>query len=320
MKRFAALSVAVLVLLALAGCSLLFRQHDVSEQPLRETLSDIATVDDVTSSVDRMFGVTYWITVTDLVESDIQAIVERAGKVFAGRDVALTINFDDQGLLAVVYPSDFPDEDLSDEIHYWLALSEANGAPLGMTLGHGPYRDIWDPDEIDGSDSDGSDDVDWDALRAVPDGSTAYLTWYLDDFVAVETMPTPEVVALRDRLAAIPLGDEEKLVVDYFAPGYVEVRFQSPDAGLADPTTAASWAGVLEAVSQLAALDLPQSNFVACNEGCKRGASLYLGECSEVDDEDEPGWASPELVAALKRSGIEFPRGVESGYCNDAAM
>lgn len=313
MKRLAALSVAVLVLLALTGCSLLFRKHDVSEKLLRETLSDIGTVDDVTSSVDNTFGVTYWIAVTDLIESDIQAIVERAGKVFAGRDVTFKITFDDEPLLLIEYPSVSSAEDMSNEIHYWLALSKANGAPLGMMLQdlpHGPDRNIWDPDE--------SDDVDWDALRAVPDQSTAELSWYLDDFVAKETMPTPEVVALHDRLVAIPLGDEEKLIVGYFVPGYVEVRYQSPDAGLTDPTQAASWPGVQEAVSQLAALGLPQSNFVACTEWCKEGASLYLGECSAVDDEDEPGWASPELVAALKRAGIEFPHGVESGYCNDA--
>ena len=317
MKRLAALSVAVLVLLALTGCSLLFRQHDVSEQPLRETLSDIATVDDVTSSVDNMFGVTYWIAVTDLVESDIQAIVERAGPVFAERDVMLKVTFEDEPLLLVVYPSDFSAEDLSNEIHYWIALLEANGALLTMTLGHGPYRDINDPDEIDRVDSDERDDVDWDALRAVPDGSTAYLTWYLDDFVAIETMPTPEVIAFRDRLATIDLGDDESVTADYFAPGFVEVRYESPDAGLSDPTTAASWPRVQEIVSQLTALGLRQSNFVFFTDGYTKGAELHLGECAELAVE-EPHWASAELVAALTGSGIEFPVGVSSGFCEDA--
>lgn len=70
-------------------------------------------------------------------------------------------------------------------------------------------------------------------------------------------MPAAEVVAFRDRLAAITLGEDESAAVSEVAPGYVEVRNESPEAGLADPTDVASWPRVQEIVSQLAALGLP---------------------------------------------------------------
>lgn len=312
MNRVAAAGAALLMLLSITGCGSLFVRHDVSEKPLRAQLSDVATVVEVTSSVDNMFGATVWVSVNKLVESDLQAIVAHADKLLAGRDVTFKIAFDKLNLVTIVYPNQFSAEGLSREVQYWLALSSANGGPLGILLqagADGPYRNIWDPDE--------SDVVNWRALRAVPDPLPPDRSWYLDGFVALGAMPTPEVVAFRDRLAAITLGDAEKVTVDYSAPGFVEVRYQSPEAGLSDPTASASWPRVQEIVTHLAALSLPQSNFVFITGGSKNVVDLHLGECSKLEAE-EPHWASAELVAALTNSGIKFPVGVSSGYCIDA--
>jgi hypothetical protein len=312
MKRTGAGIAALLVLLALTGCGRWFVQPDVSEEPLRERLSDIATVTEVSSSVDGVFGATVWVVVDELVDSDIQAIVAEADELLAGRDATFKIAYGQDNLLLIAYPNGFSAEAMSGEVDYWLALSRANGAPLGMMLQelrHGPDRNIWDPDK--------SDAVDWEALRAVPDPSSAELSWYLDGFVAKVSMPTADVVAFRNRLATVPLGDDESVEVSYFIPGFVEVRYESPEAGLADPSASASWPRVKEIVSQLATLGLPQSNLVFYTDRFhENGASLHLGECSEVDD-DEPLWKSAELVAALTDSGIEFPLGVSSGFCND---
>ena len=129
-------------------------------------------------------------------------------------------------------------------------------------------------------------------------------------------MPTAEVIAFRDRLATIPLGNDESVKVDYFGPGFVDVRYQSPEAGLSDPTASTSWPRVQEIVTQLAALGLPQSNFTFNTDGFKKGASVHLGGCSKLKAE-EPHWASAELVAALTHSGITFPVGVHVGFCGD---
>lgn len=311
MNRLAAGAVALLILLSLTGCGPLFVKHDVSEKPLREQLSHVATVVEVTSSVDDMFGATVWVSVKKLVESDLQAIVAHVDKLLAGRDVTFKIAFHQDNLLTIVYPNQYSADGLSREVTYWLALSKANGAPLGILLqkgGDGPYRNIWDPDE--------SDAVNWGALRAVRDPLPPDRSWYLDGFVAEGAMPTPEVVAFRDRLATITLGHDESLGVDVFAPGYVQVRYKSPEAGLADPTASASWPRVQEIMTQLAALGLPQSNFVFITDDTKKGASLHLGKCSNAEAED-PLWASAALVAALTHSGITFPVGVHVGFCTD---
>jgi hypothetical protein len=311
MYRAAAGGVALLVLLSLTGCGQLFVHHDASEKPLREQLSHVATVTDVTSSVDDLFGATVWVTVNKLVESDLQEIVADADKLLAGSDVTFKIVYPSDNLLAIVFPNQYSAQGLVDEVHYWLALSKANGAPLGILLqkgADGPYRNIWDPDETDA--------VNWEALRAVPDPLPPDRTWFLDGFVVADAMPTPEVVAFRDRLAAIQLGEHEKLTVDYVAPGHVQVRYKSPEAGLPDPTASASWPRVQEIMTQLAALGVPQSNFVFITDDTKKGASLHLGKCSRVDAE-EPHWASAELVAALNSSGITFPVGMSIGFCGD---
>lgn len=316
MKRAAAAGAVLLVLLSLTGCFRWWHEHDVSEGPLRERIGELESVVEVASWVDHMFGQTtsfVTVTVSDLIESDLQTIVANVDELLAGRDVTFDIRFDDVGVLSIGYPHDFSAEELANEVRYWLALSEANGAPLGMNLHnsfHGPYRNIWDPDK--------TDVVDWDALRAVPDPSTANRTYYLDGIVSEGSMPTPDVLALRDRLSAIELGDEESLELEYFAPGYIEVRFRAPGAGRTDPTALPSWAQVGEAVSQVAALRLPQSNFVLQGTGnWAPTASLYLGECVVIADESQDE-ASAELVTALSASGIEFPLGVGSGFCNDA--
>lgn len=312
MKRLAAGGLALLVLLSLTGCGLLFVRHDVSEKPLRKLLSNVATVVDVTSQDDDTFGRTVWVTVNKLVESDLQTVVADANKLLAGHHATFKITFRKDNLLTIVYPNQFSADELSREVTYWLAMSSAEGAPLGIILQKGvdgPYRNIWNPA------GDGAA-VKWQALRAVPDPGPPDRTWYFDGFVAEKAMPTPEVVAFKDRLTAIPLGHGESVGVDYFLPGYVEVRYISPDAGLADPTTSASWPRVQEIVTQLAALDLPQSNFVFVSDKFSKNlSSLHLGACSKVESE---GQAWPQLAAALTSSGINFPRGVSSGFCDDA--
>lgn len=80
------------------------------------------------------------------------------------RDVTFKITFEGNNLLLIEYPNGFSAEAISGEVDYWLAVSNANGAPLGMMLKelrYAPDRNIWDPDE--------SDPVEWEALRAVPD-------------------------------------------------------------------------------------------------------------------------------------------------------
>lgn len=311
MKRLAAGAVALLVLLSLTGCGSFFVRHDVSEKPLQEQLSHVATVVDVTSSVDDMFGHTVWVNVNKLVESDLQTVVRDADKLLAGRDVTFKITLRNYTLLTIVFPNQFSADELSHEVTYWLAMSSAEGAPLGMILEagkQGRFRNIWNPA------GDGAA-VKWQALRAVPDPGPPDRDWFLDGFVAMTAMPTPEVVAFKDRLAAIPLGHGESVVVEYFVPGFVGVRYISPDAGLADPTASASWPRVQEIVTQLAALDLPQSNFVFVTDKFSRKlSSVHLGACSKVQSE---GQAWPQLAAALTSSGINFPRGVSSGYCDD---
>jgi hypothetical protein len=314
MKRLAAGVVALLVLLSLAGCEGLFVRHDVSEKPLRKQLSNVSTVVDVTSSVDNVFGRTVWVTVNKLVESDLQTVVADADKLLARGHVTFKIAFGKNNLLTIVYPNQFSADELSREVTYWLALSSAEGHPLGIILQagkQGPYRNIWNPD------GDGAV-VKWQALRGVPDPGPSDRTWYFDGFVAEVGMPTPDVVAFKDKLVAIPLGKDESVTVDYFvAPSYVEVRYKSPDAGLADPTTSASRPRVEEVLTQLAALDLTQSNFVFITDDNKKGASLHLGGCTKVEPE-EPHWASAQLAAALTSSGIKFPRGMSSGFCDDS--
>jgi hypothetical protein len=320
MKRVAVVGAMLLVLLSLTGCVAWFYQsyvaedassEDVAEGPLREQIGDLASVVEVASSVDDMFGRTVWVSVSELVESDLQAIVASADELLAGGDVTFNIAFEGHNLLVIVYPNEFSAEELASEVDYWLALSSANKAPLGILLqasASGRYRNIWDPDE--------TDILDWDALRAVPDPSTADHSYYLDDIVAHISMPTPDVIAFRDRLVAVELGDDESVSLDYVTPVFVFVRYVSPEAGSSDPAAMASWPRVREIVSELAALGLPQSNFVFNVEGYASGADLYLGACADVDEE-EPNWASAELVDALTSSGLEFPLGVSVGFCND---
>jgi hypothetical protein len=279
---------------------------------LHERPSDLASVVDVVYTDDEMFGETVWVVVNELVESDLHAITARAHRFLAGREVDIKIRFEERNLLTIAYPNDFSAEELAHEVDYWLALSNANSAPLGILLQHGwegRYRNIWDPDE--------TDVVDWDALRAVPDSSTAERSYYLDEMVVLTSMPTPDVLAFREGLAAIELGDDETVSVDYSAPGYVFVRYFSPEAGRSDPTALGSWPRVREIVSEIAALGLPQSNFVFSTDDFATGASLHLGDCAQLSDENA-NWRSAELAAALASSGAGLPVGVSSGFCDDA--
>lgn len=309
MRRIAAAGVAVLVVLCLSGCGRWFVQHDVAEEPLREQIEDVASVVEIASSVDGTFGATVAVRVDELVAADIHTIVARADELLAGRDVKFQIALGDQGLLSLIYPLDFSADEIASEVDYWLALSSANEAPLGMLLQDGPYRNIWDPDK--------DDKLDWDALRAVPDTSTAELSWYLDDMVAKVTMPTPDVIALHDRVAAIQVGDDEELLLDYFAPGYALVRYISPDAGLTDPTASASWPRLQEAVSEIKEGGPPAVNLVFHTEGSANGGTLHFGECATLA-EDHANWASAELFAALTSANPQIAAGVGAGFCDDA--
>jgi hypothetical protein len=315
MNRVAAAG-AALVVLSLTGCSLLFHQDDVAEDPLRERIGDLVSVVDIRSTVDGFTDRSYFsVSVNELVESDLHTIVASADELLAGRDVTFKVALDEQVLLTIVFPNDFSAEELASEVDYWIALSGANKAPLGILLQHsrtGRYRNIWDPDK--------TDLVDWEALRAVPDSSTADLSYHLDDIVSLTSMPTPDVIALRDRLVAIEVADDETVSLEYFAPGYIMVRYFSPEAGRSDPTAVANWPRVQEVVSEIAAMGLPQSNFVFStdfSDGYASGASVHLGDCAQIEGEN-PGWASAELATALTSSGIEFPLGMSSGFCDDA--
>jgi hypothetical protein len=313
MNQVAVGGAALLVMLSLTGCSGWFGQDDVAEEPLRERIGDLASVVEVASAAEsRVFDARVWVSVSELVESDLHAIVASADELLTGRDVTIKIALDEQVLLTIVFPHEFSAEELATEVDYWLALSNANQAPLGILLqtgGHGQSRNIWDPDK--------SDPVDWDALRAVPDPSTAYHDYFLDDMVLIAAIPPPDVLAFRDRLAAIELGDDESTVLEYAAPGYVMVRYYSPEAGRTDPTTSASWPQLQRVAEEVAALGLPQANIVVSTEDFDHGASVHLGDCDELGDGAE-NWASDELAAALASSGIEFPLGVSSGFCDDA--
>jgi hypothetical protein len=308
MKRVAAVGAALLVLLPLAGCSLLFHQDDVAEDPMRELVGDLPSVLEVGSTAEGTFNALLWVSVSELDAGDLHTLVASAEEVLAGREATFKIALEDQVLLTIVFPHEFSIDELTTEVDYWLA----NNAPLGILLQtswHGNYRNIWDPDKADA--------VEWEVLRAVPDPSTAYHSYYLDDIVSHTAMPTPEVLALRDRLSAIELGDGESLELEYFSPGYIEVRYRAAGAGRTDPTALPGWGRIQEAVSQVAALRLPQANFVF--QGPDMGdptASLHLGACDVVADESKDE-ASAELVASLTNSGIEFPLGVASGFCNE---
>jgi hypothetical protein len=265
---------------------------------------------EVRSQAEGVFSAQVIVEVSSLVESDLKSIVAAANDLLAGRDASLVVVADHLSVLDLNYPLDHSFDQLAQEVDYWLALSSANGAPLGMLVQSGPYRNIWDPDETDA--------IDWEALRAVPDPSLARRVWHLGGIWATNSMPTADVVALRETLGTVDPTEDESFWLEYDFPDYIEVRFRSVEAGLSDPTTAANWPQVQEAVSQIAALKLPQSNFVIWDEGYEHAAFLHLGDCADVS-EDEPQFESAELVAALVSTSIDFPLGIGEGFCNDVA-
>jgi hypothetical protein len=312
MKRVAAVGAALLVLLPLAGCSLLFHQDDVAEDPMRELVGDLPSVLEVGSTAEGTFNALLWVSVSELDAGDLHTLVASAEEVLAGREATFKIALEDQVLLTIVFPHEFSIDELTTEVDYWLALSAANNAPLGILLQtswHGNYRNIWDPDKTDA--------VDWEVLRAVPDPSTTFHSFNLDGIWADDAMPPSDVIALRDRLAAIELGDEESLALENFSPGYIEVRYQAPGAGGTDPTALPGWNRVRDAVSEVAAFRSPQANVVFQDTvDWAQTASLYLGACDVIADESRDE-VSAQLVASLMSSGIEFPLGVASGFCNE---
>ena len=309
MRRAAAV-VVVLVMLSVSGCGELYNSDDVAEKPMRERIGGLSSVVAVRSQAEGLFSAKVVVDVSSLVESDLQSIVAAGNDLLAERDASLVIATEEHSVLSIDYPVDHSLEQLAQEVDYWLALSTANGAPLGMMVQRGPYRNIFDPDETDA--------LDWEALRAVPDPSAARRVWHLGGIWATNSMPPDDVVALRHTLGTVDPTEDESFWVEYEAPDYIEVRFRSVEAGLADPTTAANWPQVQEAVSHIAALTLLQSNFVIWDEGYEHAAFLHLGDCAEVL-EDEPQHESAALVAALVSASIEFPLGIGEGFCNDAA-
>ena len=326
-RRIVALAAAALVLLLLSGCdvagSLVTKAGlDLGLQELTSELEEIRSVAAVmptaTLTGDYDYTVDLHVEVDDVVESDVQRIVAKVTETFeeapfAGiKALSFDLSASDGSRFTPYYPISIPPDELASEIHYWLEMVAAFGGPLDLGL----YQD---PEHLDAvsylrniASTDYQRPVDWDAVRAVPDTSTALRTWNLDGLSITATWPPDAVLELRDSIASVPLNDEGQLSLDSYASDYTSVSYFSPLLENPEqPIDTAGWPQVIAAVRLIAEADLPLVVFSYYGLD-NLTSTVHLGVC-----EPEPPSAPADVAMweALSTSNIALPAGSGPGLC-----
>ena len=330
-RRLTVAGLALATTLLLSGCaeagSLVNRTGiDLGLQQLTSELEAIPSVATVTPTStlngDYSYSVDVRVVVDVLVEGDVVSILHAVAATFEAapftstRALSFGLTASDGSAFTPYYPLDISAHELDNEIHYWIALAAAYGGPLDMGL-YGYPDDYTGPEKYlrNISADDERRATDWDAVRAVPDSSTAHRSWNLSGLGFEEAWPPDAVLELRDSLAAIVIHDEGNLALTSYAIDLIGVSYFSPlleDPAM--PATAASWPEVLAAVSLIVGSGFPLADFSYTGYDTVAGF-VHLGECG---GEVQSAAGDDALWEALAASTIALPAGSGAGYCSNA--
>lgn len=332
-RRGTALCIAVLTALLLSGCDVAASLVDktgieLGLQKLTSQLEEVPSVRTVTPTAtlngDLSYTVHLRVEVDELVEADVVDVVTSVATAFGNapftgtKELSFELSASPEEALSEQFPLRLSSAELVSEIHYWFALTAAYGAPLAMYLYPDPdgnaspaayVRTIFQLGE--------ATDVNWDALRAVPDESKALRGWGLGGIGSEGALPPAEVVTLADALAAIATSETEEYRLDFYRPGEIWVTAHSP-ADPEDLSTSEGWPRLLAALRLILAEEPPLTQLTyygAAEDGRSAVATLYLGRCAN------PGEARPAdvaLVEALSASNLDLTAGIGAGSCSNA--
>jgi len=321
----------VVTALTLSGCSLVGEVGqvggsiaeetalDAELSALRGTIVELDGVTDVTATVeiegDYEFFVEFAVTADGLTESVADEIVVAAGDAFSAgtlgkQDVFFTLTTEDDGALSFTSLA-LSGVDLSGEVEYWFAFQEAYGSPLRLSLygdesvaGEAPYLshiETYSPGAV----------PDWDALRAVSDGTEAARSWRLYGVDVVGSLPPEPVTEVIDDLTR-RAGEYIGLQWDGTTEVFI-VAVYSPDLAVGMPLVdSPAWPSVRDAAALLAAAPARASTLSYYGDDPKTAVAVHLGDCS---GEMTAGPLDAGFGSALSATGVLVEVQASPGRC-----
>jgi hypothetical protein len=256
-----------------------------------------------------------WVELSpDLVDKVVSAVLEmQATPAFEGVPINFNLGSDDTEHIELDL-RDFDAARVAADVEYWAQVHAVYGPGLSMRIEDesmgfpGPYtRLLW---------FEGSESVEWDELRGIPDTGAPRPIWIAPGVDATGELPTAEELALLDEMTEIwpPLlaetlrgvnlepGPGDELQVSVFSGGIFDEE---------DATRSEDWPAVVELAETVVASPQDVDGF-RYRVGQYAGGSLRLDACA-VEVQTAP--RDDDFVSALEGHGVDLPDGVEPGFC-----
>ena len=331
-RRVVVVGLVTLAALFLSGCditgSLVSKAGiDLGLQKLTTELEAIPSVTTITPTVtlngDYSYTVDLAVVAEELVEADVVDIAKAVSATFGNapftgtKSLTFELSASTEVALGEQFPVALTADEIANEVRYWFALSAAHGRPLMMSLYPDPDGDEGSATYIRSISAWDEESPDWDALRAVPDVSTAQRGWSFAGFGSEGSLPPAEVIDLRIALAGIALTDAEGYRLDFYRPGEIWVTAYAP-ANPEDVASSDAWLRMLDALRLVldAGIPLTQLSYYGpAEDGRQSLALVHFGECAAADP------ASPgdgPLLEALTASNLDLTAGIAAGWCSNA--
>jgi len=317
--RFSRVAVLALVLgMTLSGCHTLNTlgsaadEVDISNglEALEAELEGIPGVTGATSSMPMEADLKFVVSVaidTDGLDSDgAQAVVAAVSDTFAGEkfleqpNLSFTIASATDPIVNIPQWIGLPTEELAAQFQYLFELQAVYGEQLAMDLllvdptSDGVYqRSI--------TAATAPTTVDWAAMRAVPDSTTADPVWMLPGAYLLTTLPPERLDTLVEAVGEADVAGSA--TVTWFGADDTFTLSVVPDVLAADSfTDLEAWDTIVALLEQAASPGLGLKEFAIAEDG--RGAVVHTGSCDvPVTKRDT------QLAKDLEASGITLAPG-----------
>jgi hypothetical protein len=317
MRKPALLAMTLLVTLGLAGCTAVGSLADKAAidlglASLSSQLEEVPGVTEVTSTAevtgDYHYTIALHATAVEVSDADLFRVAtlvsEEFGKgVFTKEQVQFDLAVPKGGLLGLSV-FDLDAGQLEAELDYRSALSKAYGEVLGMSLSPTENGTNYDRRILTLVTAAAPD---WDAMRAVPDPSTAERQWALAGLSDQGSLPNPALGELADALNAITPLDGDAHFGLSAAGGNVFVELQVPAKKFEQLTTSNQWPWIGAVAGRISEATFATASLsVNISDSSVGLASAHYGDCTVVPvlAEDakladalgagwQPGWCAP---------------------------